>query len=61
MYELLIHEELDHALNDNFLMHINGSTYCVTPHFSISGKESLLEQFAKLLRRYESETRYASE
>ena len=60
MYELMIQDELNQALKDDFQMCINGITYCVTPHFSVSGKESLLKQFAKLLRKYESDTIYSS-
>lgn len=57
MYELIIQDELNQALNDDFSICINGTTYCVTPHFSVSGKEGLLEQFARLLRKYETDAR----
>lgn len=61
MYEIIIQDELTQALKDDFSICINGTTYCVTPYFSVSGKESLLEQFARLLRRYENDTRCASD
>ncbi len=49
MYNLLIRDELEHALHEGFSMYVNGNKYEVTPHFSISGKESILEQFLKIL------------
>ena len=41
MYDLTIQDELNQALNDEFIMCINGKTYCVKPHFSIAGKETM--------------------
>lgn len=51
MYDLTIQDELNQALNDDFSVCINGKTYCVTPHFSVTGKETILEQFARLLTK----------
>ena len=51
MYDLTIKDELNQALNDEFIMCINGKTYCVKPHFSIAGKETILDQFARLLTK----------
>lgn len=60
MYDLLIQEEMEHAIHDSFSMCINGNNYSIEPHFSITGKENLLEQFAKILCRQTNGTENTS-
>ena len=58
MYDLLIQDVLEQSMQEGFQLHINGTNYCITPHFSVSGKESILEQFIRLLLKYENDTKY---
>lgn len=54
MYDLLIFEEMEHVIHDCYSICINGTDYLIEPHFSIKGKEDLLEQFAKILYKQTS-------
>jgi hypothetical protein len=60
MTNLIIQEELEIALQEDFHMYINGTRYDVTPHFSTAGKEGILDQLLKLLCTQEQNGNFAS-
>lgn len=60
MTNLIIQDELEIALQEDFHMYINGTRYDVTPHFSTAGKEGILDQLLRLLCTQEHKSNFTS-